>query len=93
MIKSICILKTNKQANNPGTAILKSALLVVVACERENEPVQKQQNSKIPPEQQQINNNNNNKNQNKKAKLPGKVSYRGSFLTMSCDLIPHISLS
>lgn len=41
MIKSICILKTNKQANNPGTAILKSALLVVVACERENEPVQK----------------------------------------------------
>lgn len=60
MIKSICILKTNKQANNPGTAILKSALLVFVACERENEPVQKQQqNSKIPPEQQQINNNNN----------------------------------
>ena len=38
----------------------------------------KQQNSKIPPEQQQI--NNNNKNQNKKAKLPGKVSYRGQFL-------------
>ena len=77
MIKSICILKISKQANNPGAAILKSALLVFVACERENETcattTTKQQN---PPRTT----TNKPRNQNQKAKLPGKVSCRGQSL-------------
>ena len=77
MIKSICTLKISKQANNPGAAILKSALLVFVACERENETsaktTTKQQN---PPRTT----TNKQRNQNEKAKLPGKVSYWGQFL-------------
>ena len=77
MIKSICILKISKQANNPGAAILKSVLLVFVACERENETSAKTTTKQQNPSRTTTN---KQRNQNEKAKLPGKVSYRGQFL-------------
>ena len=72
MIKSICILKTSKQANSPGTAILKSALLVFVACERENETCTKTTKYQNPPRT-------TNKQKTKTKKWNSKAPWKGEL--------------